>query len=146
MIIPDVTYFYRKNTNSIMHQAKTSKLYKNVFDHLLILKSFVRELKKPVYIGKSVNILYLFINTHDIIQSNIHLIGNSCHLHRQMKIMRGYLMQTHLDNKRFVLAIMTLMIYSPFIHLKKYGWYRHNFNRIIESFWRFALMFDKFHN
>lgn len=146
VIIPDVTYFYRKNSNSIMHQAKTSKLYKNVFDHLLILKSFVRELKKPVYIGKSVNILYLFINTHDIIQSNIHLIGNSCHLHRQMKIMRGYLMQTHLDNKRFVLAFMTLMIYSPFIHLKKYGWYRHKFNRIIESFWRLALVFDRFNH
>ena len=55
-------------------------------------------------------------------------------------------MQTHLDNKRFVLAFMTLMIYSPFIHLKKYGWYRHKFNRIIESFWRLALVFDRFNH
>lgn len=146
VIIPNITYFYGKNTNSIMHQSKTKKLNKSVFDHILILKSFVSELNKPIYVGKSVNIIYLFINTYDIIESNIHLIDNSNHLQRQMKIIRGYFMHAHFKNQRYVLAILTFMLYSPFIHFKKYGWYRHKFNRIIESFWRLALVFDRFHN
>lgn len=145
VIIPNITYFYRKNTNSIMHQSKTKKLNKGVFDHILILKSFVRELNKPFYVGKSVNILFLYINSYDIVDSKYDLIEKSNHILRQMKTIRGYFMLSHLKNQRYVLAIMTLMLYSPFIHFKKYGWYRHNFNRIIESFWRLAIVFDRFH-
>ena len=146
VIIPNVTYFYRKNTNSIMHQSKTNKLNKGVLDHIFILKSFVSELNKPFYVGKSVNILIQYIITYDVIDSKYNLIDKSYQILRQMKIIRGYLMLAHIKNQRYVLAFMTLMIYSPFIHLKKYGWYRHNLNRIIESFWRLALVFDRFNH
>ena len=146
VIIPNVTYFYRKNTNSIIHQSKTNKLNKGVLDHIFILKSFVRELNNPFYVGKSVNILIIYIITYDVIDSKYNLIDKSNQILRQMKIIRGYLMLAHIKNQRYVLAFMTLMIYSPFIHLKKYGWYRHKFNRIIESFWRLALVFDRFNH
>ena len=145
VIIPEITYFYRKNTNSIIHQAQANKLSKSVFDHIIILKSFVRELDNPIYVGKSVNTLILYMITYDSIMSNSHLIDKSEQMLHQMKILRGYLMLSHIKNKRYILSMMTLLIYSPFINLKKYGWYRYKFNRIIEPLWRLALVFDRFH-
>lgn len=145
VIIPEITYFYRKNTNSIIHQAQAKKLNKSVFDHILILKSFIRELDNPIYVGKSVNTLILYMITYDSILSNSHLIDKSEQMLHQMEILRGYLMLSHIKNKRYILSMMTLLIYSPFINLKKYGWYRHKFNRIIEPLWRLAIVFDRFH-
>ncbi len=135
IIIPDVTYFYRKNPNGTMSKERSSKVNKVVNDHLVIIKICLDELCGSLYAGKSLSIHALCIALCEYIMQNKNLINDLPIINSQFLELRKRFSLIHIKNGRFFLLLLSLVLYSPFDKLIRFRLFRHNYDRMIKCFW-----------
>lgn len=146
IIIPEVTYFYRKNPNGILLATRNEKVAKTIRDYLFIFRFFVEHLQGLVYVGRSIATIDIAIKGFDFFKNNIQRIEHPEISRNQYDVLCKQLLSKHLKNGRIFLLILSLMLVSPFNQLTKYRWFRHNYNKITQLFGLLALGWDKFLN
>ncbi|MGN0220526.1 MAG: glycosyltransferase family 2 protein [Prevotella sp.] len=143
VIIPEVTYFYRKNPNGIILATRKEKAEKTVRDYLYIFNLFVEQLQGTVYVGRSIATIDLGILLYDFFRNNVQRIEHPDIAMKQYDALCKKLLSKHLKNGRIFLFTMSLMLVSPFNRLTKYRWFRRNYDRITQIFWLLAVVWDK---
>ena len=143
VIIPEVTYFYRKNVNGIMLAVRNEKADKTVRDYLFIFQFFIGHLEGSAYIGKSMAALDIGILMYDFIIHNEQSINQPDKVKAQFASLCKQLLSKHLKSGRIFLLVLSLMLVSPFNKLTRYRWFRHNYNRITQVLGLFAIVWGK---
>ena len=143
IIIPEVTYFYRKNPNGIILATRNEKVAKTIKDYLYIFRFFIEHLQDPVYVGRSIATIDIAINCFDFFKNNIQRIEHPDIFQKQYDVLCKQLLSKHLKNGRIFSLIVSLMLVSPFNQLTKYSWFRHNYNKITQVFGLLAIGWDK---
>ncbi|MGN0282380.1 MAG: glycosyltransferase family 2 protein [Prevotella sp.] len=104
IIIPEVTYFYRKNPNGIILATRKEKVEKSVRDYLLIFKFFIEHLQGSLYVGKSIATIDLAIKGFDFFKNNIQRIEQPDIAKNQYYSLCRQLLSKHLKKRKGVLA------------------------------------------
>lgn len=143
VIIPELTYFYRKNVNGIMLLTRQEKANKTVRDYLFIFQLFINQLQGSVYVGKSMATLDIAILLYDFLNHNKQSIELPDKAKAQYDSLCKQLLSKHLKSGRIFLFVLSLMLVSPFKKLTRYRWFRHNYNRITQVLGLFAIVWGK---
>lgn len=143
VIIPEVTYFYRKNFNGIMLATRREKADKTVKDYLFILRFFIDHLQGSTYVGKSMATLDVSILLYDFFLNNGQSIKQIDNAKAQYTSLCRQLLAKHLKNGRIILLISSLMLVSPFNQLTRYRWFRQNYYRITQVLGLLAIVWGK---
>lgn len=143
VIIPEVTYFYRKNVNGIMLAVRNEKADKTVRDYLFIFQFFIGHLEGSAYFGKSMAALDIGILMYDFIIHNEQSINQPDKVKAQFASLCKQLLSKHLKSGRIFLLVLSLMLVSPFNKLTRYRWFRHNYNRITQVLGLLAIVWGK---
>lgn len=146
IMIPDVTYFYRRNESGIMLSAKEDKVEKCCNDYITILQNFIKTLDAPAFVGKCVRTFTLLINTIDYLDKNKSLIGNYNQHLQEIEIIRSQILHLVIRKKRPFLTLMTLFSFYPLLNLRKVKLYRHHFDFLQTLFWKPAILVDNLFN
>ena len=143
VVAPETTYFYRKNAKGIMLAAPKEKVEKVVNDYRLILTLFLENLNCNCYVGKSIAILDKSMVLTDIINHNVNILYNLDCVNKQLKALRKRVVLSHLSHARFLLLILSMLMFPPFNGLTKFRWFRHHYETIVLAFARCAIYWDK---
>ncbi len=146
IIVPDVTYFYRKNQSGIMLSVRKEKVEKCCNDYITILQNFIKNLDAPAFVGKSVRTFTLLINTIDYLDNNKSINGNYNQHIKEIEKVRSQILHLMMRKKRPFLTLMTLFSFYPLSNLKKIQWYRHHFDFLQTFFWKPAILVDNLIN
>ena len=146
IIVPDVTYFYRKNQSGIMLSVRKEKVEKCCNDYITILQNFIKNLDAPAFVGKSVRTFTLLINTIDYLDNNKSINGNYNQHIKEIEKVRSQILHLMMRKKRPFLTLMTLFSFYPLSNLKKIQWYRHHFDFLQTLFWKPAILVDNLIN
>ena len=144
IIIPEVTYFYRRNDGGIMLGARKEKVGKCCNDYITILQNFMKKLDYPSLVGRSVMAFNMLINTIDYVEKNRNNMDRTTHFKRELKSVRKQFLHILLRKKRPFLSLMVLFSFYPLVNMRFYKFYRRHYNVFISLFWKPALVVDKF--
>lgn len=131
LVIPEVTYFYRKNPYGIMQRAEWEMIDKVVNDYLCILNIFLGSLYGKTYVGKSIRAFSICIVLCDNINKHSIAISQMKNVKSQFYAVCRKMLFFHLRNARLFLFLLCLFVFPPFNKLTRYGWFRHNCGKMI---------------
>ena len=143
IIIPEVTYFYRRNDGGIMLGARKEKVGKCCNDYITILQNFMKNLDYPALVGRSVMAFNMLINTIDYEEKNRYLMDKTTHFESELKSVRKQFLHILLRKKRPFLSLMVLFSFYPLVNLRYIKLYRRHYNVFVALFWKPALVVDK---
>ncbi len=145
VILPQITYFYRRNQSGIMNQIRYEKVEKSMTDYLAILDYFSSHTDRYLYVGKSM----AFINLANIVTD--YLYRQQSHMAhpqeraQQLKRLQRKMAFTHLRHLRLSLFALSMLHFRPLNLLFRLRLFRRYYERTTELFWRFALATDFLH-
>ena len=143
IIIPEVTYFYRRNDGGIMLGARKEKVGKCCNDYITILQNFMKNLDYPALVGRSVMAFNMLINTIDYVEKNRNIMDRTTYFERELKSVRKQFLHILLRKKRLFLSLMVLFSFYPLVNLRYIKLYRRHYNVFVALFWKPALVVDK---
>ena len=143
IIIPEVTYFYRRNDGGIMLGARKEKVGKCCNDYITILQNFMKNLDYPALVGRSVMAFNMLINTIDYVEKNRYIMDRTPHFESELKSVRKQFLHILLRKKRPFLSLMVLFSFYPLVNLRYIKLYRRHYNVFVALFWKPALVVDK---
>lgn len=143
VIIPEVTYFYRKNDKGIMACGRNSKCQKTIHDYCRLLHIAVKNLDSKLYIGKSNIIFFYLLIIYDYFGRHEADINNANNVRRYVKNVVKIMMKRHLKNVRLFMAIEYSLCYFP--KILKYKLVRRHINIFTRLCWTPAMALDRLH-
>lgn len=127
IIIPNTTYFYRKNISGIMSSGRSSKCNKTIHDYCLMLHIMVKNLDHKLYVGKSNIIFFYLLIAEDFINTHYKDIKDISHVRRYLRHIINIMMKRHLKNMRIFMASELSLCY--YLKVLKWGVVRRNINK-----------------
>lgn len=131
ILIPEVTYFYRRNQNGIMLSDRNEKVDKVVHDYLLILSHFVKDLDGKAHFGKSIATISLSMYLLDYVFQHRLLISNYEESKHTFHNIRKQYTLFQLKRMRIFLFLLSFILYKPFNILVLFKWFRCNIDKIV---------------
>lgn len=145
IVMPQITYFYRKNSNGQSKHIKFSDLDKTLNGYVYILEKYENDLSGTCYVGKSYFAFNLLSRAIYFMESNYDNVKGFAMYNKILSSLKRKLLRIHFNNCRIVLFLMTLLVEKPFVGLLKCHLYRRYFDSIISLFLKPAMLFDKIH-
>ena len=142
VLIPDVTYQYEQNTNSIM--TSSQNLHHRVEAHHVLINNMLATLNQnDLYVERFFWGIHMYMFSIDFVfQYDL-----SSELRKKNRIIRRRLLKKAIDDGRLFIAVFLLLtVFPPFIQLVRLGWFRHKYHIITSSFKSMALKCDLFHS
>ena len=139
VLIPDVTYFYEQNANSIMNssdyiQHRMEACQSLVYNMLESLDN------KDLYVEKCFWGIHMYMLAEDMFyRFHNELVERNITLRRQM------FFKTVKDGRWVLSLFLILTIMPPFCSFIRFRWFRHNYHVIKSIFYKLALVFDFVH-
>ena len=118
IIIPEVTYFYRRNDGGIMLGARKEKVGKCCNDYITILQNFMKNLDYPSLVGRSIMAFNMLINTIDYVEKNRNNMDRTTHSKRELKSVRKQFLHILLRKKRPFLSLMVQFSFYPLVNMR----------------------------
>lgn len=142
VLIPEVTYYYEQNANSIMN-SPTYFYHRVESCHTLVYKMMESLADRELYIEKFFWGIYMFMLAEDMLFGN----NQSCNLVEGNRILRKQMIsRTINDGRVFIFIFLLLTIMPPFCYLIRFGWFRRKYHVIRSLFKNLALVFDFVHH
>lgn len=145
VILPQKTYFYRKNEMGQTFKYKYANASTTLNGYITILSLYEKELKGKCYLGKSFFVFNLASRAIDFLNNNKNNISDVKSLERQLRIIIRGILNKHIMNIRPILFFMTILATKPFEWVMRMRFYRRYFDKISMLFWKPAMMMDIFH-
>lgn len=145
VILPQKTYFYRKNEMGQTIKYKYANASNTLNGYITILSIYEKELKGKCYLGKSFFSFNLSSRAIDFLNNNKNNISDVKSLERQLRMIIRGILKKHIINIRPILFLMTILATKPFEWVMRMSFYRRYFNKISMLFWKPAMMMDIFH-
>ena len=145
VILPQITYFYRRNQNGIMNQVRYEKVEKSMTDYLAILDDFSSHIDRPLYVGKSMAFINLASIATDYLCQQQSYLSHPQERAQQLKRLQRKMAFTHLRHLRLTLFTLSMLQCRPRNLLFRLRLFRRYYERITALFWRFALATDFLH-
>ena len=140
VLIPDVTYYYEQNVDSIMNSS--SNLIRRAEGCHIIVSSMLNSLCHDLYVDRFFWGINMYMNSEAIIRTG-GLTGEIASKNKQLRSMM--LSRSLKDCRLFIILFMLLTAQPPFNWLIRFKWFRHKYNKVRAVFRRFALLFDFLH-
>lgn len=141
VLIPEVTYFYEQNANSIMTSSANISSRVEAC-HTLVYKMLESLENKELYIDKYFWGIHMYMLAEDMLFNNefsSELVSNNAELRTQL------LYRTAKDGRWVLFVFLFLTITPPFCYLVRFKWFRHKYHMMNSLFMKFALLFDFIH-
>ena len=141
VLIPEVTYFYEQNANSIMTSSENIS-FRVKACHTLVYKMLESLENKELYIEKYFWGIHMYMLAEDMLFNNefsSELVSNNAELRTQL------LYRTAKDGRWVLFVFLFLTITPPFCYLVRFKWFRHKYHLMNSLFMKFALLFDFIH-
>lgn len=141
VLIPDVTYSYEQNVNSIM--TSTSNLNRRAEAYQTLVQKMLASLKqKDLYVERFFWGIHMYMFFEDMFFNQ----GLSSSHEKKDRKLSGLMFRKSLADCRWIISIFLLLtIMPPFNQLVRVGWFRCNYHRITSVFKRLALKCDSIH-
>lgn len=146
MVIPEVTYFYRKNPHGIMLWTRQKKVDKTVNDYLCIMNIFLGSLSGKTYVGKSIRVFSICLILYDYINNHSNQISDLKSVKSQFSDVRRKMLLSYLRNVRLFLFLLSLFVFPPINKLIRYRWFRQKCGKMINISGYLEVGRDKFLN
>lgn len=143
VIIPQITYFYRKNNKGQTLNSKFGNAQNTLAGYISILNIYENELQGNCYVGKSFFAFNLATRAIDFIHNVRNVIPDFESEERQLRHIVLTILKKHIRNFRPILFLMTLLATKPFDGIIRIRFYRRYFDRITLLFWRPSIIMDK---
>lgn len=148
LLLPDVTYFYRSNENSIVNISHSQPKANHVA--MSYTRSVMEMLHRPPTVEKydrNVCVNYLVFMTNCMMKAVDFSVSYkvSAETMREMKRTRRLLMLRTLRYGRLFVAVFMLLLFSPFCLLQQWAFFRHNYHRLEVLVLNVAHFTDFFH-
>ena len=139
--IPDVTYSYEQNANSIM--TSHAYLYRRIEAyHILVHKMLDSLGNRELYVEKFFWGIHMYMLAEDMMYRNEQSresVNKFCELRRQM------ICRTVRDGRISIFFFLLLTIIPPCANLVRFRWFRHKYHVMTTLFKKLALTFDFMH-
>lgn len=141
VVIPDVTYSYEQNANSIM--TSHAHLYRRIEAyHTLVHKMLDSLGNGELYVEKFFWGIHMYMLAEDMmfrIEKPCDLVDKFCKLRKQM------IYRSALDGRFSIFFFLLLTIIPPFAYLVRFSWFRHKYHVMTTFFTKLALTFHFMH-
>lgn len=135
VILPQTTYFYRKNCKGQSQHSKYTNASKTLKGYLSILSVYEKELQGKCYVGKSFYAFNIANRAVDFLNNFRTDISDVEAQERQLRQIIRNILRKHIRNVRPMLFLMTLLATQPFEWLMKVHLYRRYFDKIFIIYW-----------
>ena len=143
IIIPQITYFYRKNNKGQTLNSKFENAQNTFTGYISILKIYENELQGRCYVGKSFFAFNLATRAIDFLNKVRNEVPEVELQERPLRQIINKIQKKHIRNCRPILYLMTLLATKPFEGIMRIRFYRRYFNRITMLFWKPSVLMDK---
>lgn len=140
VLIPEVTYLYEKNGDSIMNSS--ANLISRIEGYQIIVSGMLNSLCNDLYVDRFFWGIYMFMKSEAIIR-NEGFSGEIVSKNKQLsRMMRSRSLS---DCRLFIFFFLQITIQPPFSWLIRYSWFRKKYYRVRMVFRKLALIFDFVH-
>ena len=140
VLIPEVTYLYEKNANSIMNSS--ANLIRRAEGYHILVSNILDSLSHDLYVDRFFWGIYMYMKSEAIISSG-DIAGDVV---LENKTLRKMMVNRSLvDCRIFIFLFLLFTILPPFSRLIRFKWFRHNYHRVRTLFRKLALFFDFIH-
>ena len=148
VIIPEATYVYEDNPdgicNSVFNKKMSDKALRScqivlrcILDNMPYEKSFFKDLEVD-YLMCAANRLIKWTHLQVLVLQR----GTAPY---GLAATRSQLMGRTLKSGRFLIAVLLLLLYSPFVYLFNWKWFRHHYYSLEKAVNRFSHLTDFLH-
>ena len=141
ILIPEVTYYYEQNENSIMN-SPTYVYHRVEACHTLVYKMIESLVDRELYIEKFFWGISMFMLAEDMLFGN-NLPSNLVEKNRILRKQMIY--RTINDGRVLIFVFLLLTIMPPCCYLIRFGWFRHKYHVIRSLFKKIAFVFNFVH-
>lgn len=141
VIIPEVTYFYRKNSGGIMFADRYNKCGKTARDYCKLLHIIVKNHNKKLYVGQSNIIFYYILIIKDYLNNYWEHINDADRMEKYLRRVVRIMIKRHFKNIRPFMILEYTFCYYP--ALLKSKWVRRHINTFTHVCCLPALLTDK---
>ena len=141
VLIPEVTYYYEQNFNSIM--TSTAYLNRRIEAcHTLVYTMLDSLHNKELYVEKFFWGIHMYMLAEDMIYNNVksYEFAESNNLLRKQMLYR-----TVKDGRWSIFIFLILTIMYPCCFLVRISWFRHKYHFLTSVFKKLAMIFDFVH-
>lgn len=143
VIIPQITYFYRKNSNGQTLNCKFENAQNTLSGYISILNIYENELHGKCYVGKSFFAFNIATRAIDFLNNVRESVPEVELQERPLRQIINKIQKKHIRNCRPILFLMTLLATKPFDGIMRIRFYRRYFDRITMLFWKPSIIMDK---
>lgn len=140
VLIPEVTYYYEKNVESIMNSA--SNLTRRAEGYHILVSNMLKTLSPDLYVERFFWGIYMYMQSDEIIRCG-GLLGEIVSANIQLR--KRMVKRSLVDGRLSIFLFLMLTIQPPFRRLIRHGWFSHNYHRVRKLFWKLAMFFDVMH-
>lgn len=141
VLIPEVTYYYKKNGGSIMTSQSNLNRRIDAY-HTLVIKMLESLDRKDLYVDRFFWGIRIYMLSVDMILGNDLLREQD----EKNRLIRNKMFRRALSDGRLAITCLLLLtIFPPFVQLVRFGWFRHNYQKINSMFKIIALKCDRIH-
>lgn len=132
--VPEVTYVYEDNPNSIMHNAER-EFNGPAQSYIYIFDEAIKDVDKDNYVECCLFILHHML----IVQDRINKRGVTKEIYRQFTHLKRVLSGDILRKRKVVLFLYSLLLFRPLCYLMNYALFRHHHYQIVRLVRRWSL-------
>ena len=137
LVLPQVTYYYRPNANSIMH-SRQLKIGKTIYCWDVILTTMLKQ-ERNIRGCLLVNVFSRLLEIQDMINKYGCTEEDLQAFHR----LRSRLLKNIISHGRPLLLLFSLTIFKPFYHIYSFHFVRRNYHKLERTMLALELMIDR---
>ena len=141
VLIPEITYLYEKNADSIMNSS--SNLIHRAKGYHTLVSNMLNSLSHDLYVDRFFWGIYIFMQSEAIIRIG-DLSGEVVSENKQL--CRMMVNRSLVDFRFTIFFFLLLTIVPPFSKLKRFKWFRQKYYWLKKIFEKLAQLFDIFHH
>lgn len=140
VLIPEITYNYEPNVDSIM--SSSSVLIRRVEGCHILVSRMLNTLNKELYVERFFWGVNMYMKSEAIIRTN-RLSGEVVSKNKEIRMTLSN--KALMDFRLSIFLFLLLTIQPPFGWLIRFGWFRQKYYWLRKIFEKFALIFDVLH-
>ena len=142
LFVPDTTYYYESNNNSITGNGDAAIQAKALPHFIIMVENLINTYDKQHFVEYTFFIISRLMQMVDLILKDQNIESNLVEIvFRQ----RNQLLRYTFQNYRFVLVIFEFLLYFPLWNLMRFRLFRRYYDRVVKVVYRIAIFFDFLH-
>lgn len=143
VFIPDKTYFYTPNVNSILGTMQVGCQLKFLPHLIVIVDDLLRNFEYRCFVPYTLFVMCRLMQMVDMISKEEQIDDD---IYKKVLQLRSRLMDHTMQHWRIILASFELLLYQPFQSLTHFRWFRQNFDWLVKTTCKVAMTFDFLHH